>query len=731
MKFQNIIKIEKIYLVLLSILICFFLIIPQAFAKHSITIDDLSSIRDIKSKTLSPDGKYIAFQTIQAHKDTNNFIVGWYIAAIKQNAKPIKIAESAQAQPNGNGGFDGSDIIWSPDSKWIYFTKKHEGAVQIWRSSREHPEQQQITNNAGDIQSLDISRDGSKVIFNIGRTRSEITALKRKLSEQGFLHQQPILYSLRFDANIAQCTDGRKRYSEVTEIHSCQLSYWIFETDSGVEREATEVEISRRLVRADTTRERRNKGWLVGEERQMQRFSADGAQLAWIENKDSEVYKGLFPQMILKVSRDGKEVICPATECISQRKVGFRGIWWHPNGREIIFHVIDGPHNSLNSFYAWVPGEVSVRLILRTDDYFGIGYYGHPCDLAGEKLVCARSTSTSPTEIASIHLGSGKISTIVDVNPEFNDLRFTKVEKILGEDNYGHNVYAHLVYPEGYIKGQRYPLVISSYNSYGFLRGNEEQPIHAYAQNGIAVLSFDYGGRHTDYVKKINIKRYSKAFNHDVFVNQGSVTAIEKMVENLIDRGIVDSRKIGISGISHGSVILTNSILRQNYAAASTAEIFSIPTYFKKSSSSARGKSYDETFGKITSSEGQAMRRKFSLAANAQSIDTPILSQVSDQEFRFSEVDYNALLDAGKPIEMYVYPDERHIKWQPAHKYMVYRRNVDWFNFWLQGVEDDDPEKVEQYTRWRKMRADFCTSLEGAAPSPRFNGEVGPWYCEK
>jgi hypothetical protein len=29
---------------------------------------------------------------------------------------------------------------------------------------------------------------------------------------------------------------------------------------------------------------------------------------------------------------------------------------------------------------------------------------------------------------------------------------------------------------------------------------------------------------------------------------------------------------------------------------------------------------------------------------------------------------------------------------------------VDWFRFWLQGYEDADPAKAEQYRRWRELR---------------------------
>jgi hypothetical protein len=29
---------------------------------------------------------------------------------------------------------------------------------------------------------------------------------------------------------------------------------------------------------------------------------------------------------------------------------------------------------------------------------------------------------------------------------------------------------------------------------------------------------------------------------------------------------------------------------------------------------------------------------------------------------------------------------------------------VDWFRFWLKDEEDDDPEKIEQYVRWREFK---------------------------
>jgi hypothetical protein len=30
---------------------------------------------------------------------------------------------------------------------------------------------------------------------------------------------------------------------------------------------------------------------------------------------------------------------------------------------------------------------------------------------------------------------------------------------------------------------------------------------------------------------------------------------------------------------------------------------------------------------------------------------------------------------------------------------------ADWFSFWLEGKEDSDPQKAEQYRHWRKLQS--------------------------
>jgi hypothetical protein len=108
------------------------------------------------------------------------------------------------------------------------------------------------------------------------------------------------------------------------------------------------------------------------------------------------------------------------------------------------------------------------------------------------------------------------------------------------------------------------------------------------------------------------------------------------------------------------------------------------------------------------------------LAANLAQVRAPLLLQVPDHEFIYDLPDYVRLREADRPEEMYVFPDEYHVKYQPLHKLVAGERVIDWFRFWLKGEEDASPEKAEQYARWRALRqqAERVHDPSTSAPKP-------------
>ena len=692
---------------------------------RGITLSDLLAIRDITSMVVSPDGRYVAYHVVQADIDENRHELSLYVTPTITGSEPVLALDLGYAQlatnsaGRQNGQLFSGEIVWSPNSDWIAFTASKNGEVQLWRSQIDEADLEQLTHNDADVENPVVSADGASILFAVGRDRAAMSAANTAEARRGYLEQYPPLFYVGRGPVWPPCKDGRERWDhEINDSRECQLSIWTIDLRSGTERLATDAEVGTYFSEADSapsTVVRR--GSRKNVTRLMETMSPDGMKSAWFQNEDPSVFNGPRYPVRVAVAQNGTLTLCRIREC--RQKMPSQ-IWWSSDSDEVIFLVRDGRGRTLHSLYAWDVGEDRVRTIYRGDEWFD------QCQIAQGRLICLMETWISPRKIVALELSSSAVSTIVDKNAEFQKIRFTQVEKIFGMDEQGNLASGHLVYPEGYEPGLRYPLIIVQYVSRGFLRGGvgDEHPIHVYAHSGFAILSFNTPDG--DYMEKEgDSRKLQAAYLKYLLVDSGPASAIESIIDDLVDKGVVDPARIGISGLSHGATTTDSTLLRRNYTAASTAYSVSASPVFEAPSSSNWGNAVNLAFGGTPYTENGSKNRKIhSIAWNADRIETPYLIQVADREYHITKQNYSALLDAGKPVEMWVYPDEYHVKWQPAHRYNVYRRNLQWFQFWLQNIEVDDPVDPEQYTRWRKMRTDHCANMNADG-----RREL-PIYCE-
>lgn len=96
-----------------------------------------------------------------------------------------------------------------------------------------------------------------------------------------------------------------------------------------------------------------------------------------------------------------------------------------------------------------------------------------------------------------------------------------------------------------------------------------------------------------------------------------------------------------------------------------------------------------------------------SLSRNASRVAFPILMQVADGELYPTLEAVRALRAVNSPVDVYIFPDELHIKRQPTHRLNVYRRNLRWFDFWLMDKTPADGIEREEASRWAQMRRDW------------------------
>ncbi len=309
--------------------------------------------------------------------------------------------------------------------------------------------------------------------------------------------------------------------------------------------------------------------------------------------------------------------------------------------------------------------------------------------------VFVRSTNVMPDELVAVDLKSGKMTTLARPNAGFETKEAPIVRFISLDEQYEHS-YGRLYLPDKHQPGQKYPLVITNYDSYpGFQTSvGEEVPVHLLVANGIAVLAMysrEFNAISTNGNSQIMVQRLARP-----------LTVMESAIKKLSDEGIIDRDRVGLTGLSYGA-----EIAMWAYWKSHAFRAFSVAgPGFDTMSHLTAGVVYSNYLERYAGVPvpGDPAWKELSLGLNARPDLPPLLMQSAEREAFYNVEDWSRLRKAEVSVEWFTYPDEGHVKTGPAHKWWVYQRNLDWFRFWLKDEEDPDRSKAEQYVRWRAMR---------------------------
>jgi dipeptidyl aminopeptidase/acylaminoacyl peptidase len=281
--------------------------------------------------------------------------------------------------------------------------------------------------------------------------------------------------------------------------------------------------------------------------------------------------------------------------------------------------------------------------------------------------------------------------------------------------------FADLVLPPDHRAGERHPLIVVQYRSRGFLRGGtgDEVPIQPLAARGFAVLSFD----RPDFPPEAYLATSEaeiRTLSEDAWADRRQVqSALEIAVQRAIDTGAVDSTRMGISGFSDGGSAVQFALINSDLFKVASMGSCCEDLYSFALAAGPRFTDYLRDMGYPYFEPGtETFWQPMSLLLNVDRIDVPILIQAGDSEYEGSLDVIETFSHNDKAIELYVFPDESHVKWQPAHRLAMYERVTEWFEFWLMGRMNCDPSHERQYARWRAM--------EGGLSRQRLRCYAGP-----
>jgi dipeptidyl aminopeptidase/acylaminoacyl peptidase len=649
-------------------------------------IEDLVRLRDIgvnavnppdpRAFAVSPDGRQLAFQLRQADPATNSYCLAMFVTKVRPGAPVVMIDQGGEFLRRsfdfrGKAGFPSGlpmtiTPVWSPDGSWVAFLKRVGSTTQVWRASADGRGSTALTASPIDVEDFRITADGSAIVF---ATRPDLARKRASIAQEA-------LRGFRYDDRYSPMSSDRPFPSAPVEPE-----YSFQDLATGTVRPATDLEAAALRPPTDMPRQATS----------ISRSATGGT--GWIipgQTNDRPGSNRLFARM-----PDGPAIECSAAACTDW----VSRIWWTADGRRLRFFRREGWGLGATAIYEWTPGRGVPRRLYSTADLLSW------CEPLKDQLVCLAETSAEPRRLILLDPVSGRLTPLFDPNPEIGRLRLGSIERLQWRNAFGVETYGDLVRPVGYQRGKRYPLVVVQYETRGFLRGGtgDEYPIQAFANRGYAVLSFN---------RPLDIGYLRAARNGDVgkanlagFADRESVqSSLESGIGMLVARGIVDPKRIGITGLSEGAASAQYGLLNSSlFAAAVMSNCCLDPTLAMFVGPIAARHFAEEGFPTLNQDD-QNFWKRTSLARNARAFDTPLLLQVSDDEYLSSLEGVTALREAGAPVDMFVYPDEHHIKWQPAHRLAIYRRNLDWFDYWLKGERPSSPDGRSEVAAWDLMR---------------------------
>jgi hypothetical protein len=314
----------------------------------------------------------------------------------------------------------------------------------------------------------------------------------------------------------------------------------------------------------------------------------------------------------------------------------------------------------------------------------------------------------SPPRLVAIEKRTKRKATLLELNPQFRDLLFGKVEPIewIGGDR--HQAKGGLYLPPEYVAGTRYPLVIQTHGWNETLFAIDGIPssagyaAQALAGKGIIVVQMD-----ENYGDILGTKEEGPM----------QMNSYEALIHYLDTRGIIDPMRVGLMAWSRSGYGVRYALAFAKYPIATASIVDGLDaSYFQylveltfDDGKSFSGNLYEVFNGGNPLRDGLPQWEKNAPGFNLAKVHAPVRLTSFGSAGPASILDGNWEWFAGlrhlhKPVELISFPNASHNPVRPSEKLTVQQGNVDWFCFWLLNEEDPDPAKAEQYARWHDLR---------------------------
>jgi dipeptidyl aminopeptidase/acylaminoacyl peptidase len=666
---------------------------------REVLLRPLIEMARLSSPVISPDGRMLAWREVRASIDRNDYSAVWIVMPVDASSPPRHLADAGE--PDWlNGAMLPETPVWSADSSALYFRKISGGEVHVWKADLHGSPASQVTFAAGNVEAIQALENGGRLLVAVGPARSRMRSAEDREYENGTLIDasvDPSRALYRGNWREGRWSSARLRgpwFAEGGILEKNEPDLEVLDTATGTVRPASPSETSQygpaRGHREDMDGKRVAMTVPAGDRRGDVLVLSDGQGSA------------------LAVASPGAPPrYCGADAC---RANHIYAVTWLGDRPQVLFETRPEPNRS--RLHIWNIETGAVRTLLQGEGLLeGGDDMGAGCAASAALLVCVEASANVPPRLVGIDVTTGERHILAEPNRALADLGPT-FRRMQWTDTKGRDVTGYLALP--LLADGSVPLFVNYYLCGGYLRGGlgDEYPMRDLANRGIATLCLNRAPSHDGPFP--NVEAYRIAAD-----------GIGSVIDKLAREGLVDPSRVGIGGVSFGGeVALWMAMHTRRIRALSVANVMLTPTYYWFNALAGR-----DVAGKLRSGWGVGHPdmdrqgwRQVSGAFNTDRMAAPLLMQLPEQEYRPTVELLARLQAAGKGAELWAFPGEMHIKWQPVHQYAANVRNLDWFAYWFLGDIDPDPAKAGQYQRWRgygspsQARSQASVSMSGKSP---------------
>jgi dipeptidyl aminopeptidase/acylaminoacyl peptidase len=316
-------------------------------------------------------------------------------------------------------------------------------------------------------------------------------------------------------------------------------------------------------------------------------------------------------------------------------------------------------------------------------------------DVGNMELVVRQGLNESP-KLWARDVETGQSKMIWDPNPQFARVKVGEASVYRWKDKTGYEWNGGLVKPVGYVKGTRYPLVIQIYNFY-----DDQFLTDGMMPSGFAARHLASGG-----IMVLQVQRKMLRSVDDAEL-QDHLEAFRSAIQQLSEEGLVDPKKVGVVGFSTTCQYVENALIKAPgmFSAATIVDgVDHSYLQYHLSMSLFNEEETERRIGAKPIGDGLKQWLKLALGFQLDQMQAPLRIEAIGPMSVLGEWEiYSSLKMQGKPVDMIYFPLGQHIHQRPLERLESQQGNVDWFRFWLQGYEDSDPTKRDQYRRWEKL----------------------------